>query len=425
MKRILLASAALTAFAGAAAAEVTFTGDARLGYNDKEAYHTTTGARLDDNYGFYWRARLYAGLSQELDNGLTFGGKFRINGVASNSLGSSVTTSNLQLWLTAGDLGGLYFGDYEFSAVDAWKAAGAMFADGFSEQDGEYTLRGDINYGDVVVSVSTPVSANDVESPTNRTNDSVMGQWNLAASTTFGQFDVVFAYQGKGDDEYFAMWDHDNNPLTNDVYIHKVGDDLNENEIYALSVGTTYAGASMRLSYAYTNYADDFTIGGATSANGYSQSSLGLSASYPIGPVALSGWLVYEDGDISDFVDENVFYGVKVAYASNGFDISLDYGERLANNAGIGGRDARVVLEGGYKLDNGLALNAGYLSRDSWNIGSGEAYYVGGTYDLGSGAKLLVSYVDADETSNSYLDDDEVGKLEWQNGTTVEVSFKF
>ncbi|ADO43890.1 porin [Ketogulonicigenium vulgare] len=389
MKRILLASAALTAFAGAAAAEISFNGDARLGYNDTAI----------ENDGFYWRLRMNIAASQELDNGLTFGGSVRFDLIDNGYISDpALDTNNLKLFLEAGELGGLYFGDYEFSAVDAWKAAGPMFADGFSEQDGEKTLRGDINYGNVAVSVSTPISST---TGNDNASESQLGQWNFAASTTFGAFDVVFAYQGEGDDDYFAE--------------AALGDDINPNEIIGLSVGTTFAGASVRLAYATT----DYKVAGTT------QSSLGLTATYPLGPVALTGWVIFEDGDVSDAMDEDLFYGARVAYAANGFSISADYGERLANNLSIGGRDARLAVEGGYDLGNGINLKAGYLSRDSWSIGSGEAYYVGGTYDLGAGATLLVSYADADDTSAGYLSDDEVGAPAYQNGATIEVSFKF
>ena len=69
MKRILLASASIVAFAGAASAEITFNGEASLGYNDTEAESDgTTGG--DEDRGFYWDAELGITMSQELDNGL-------------------------------------------------------------------------------------------------------------------------------------------------------------------------------------------------------------------------------------------------------------------------------------------------------------------------------------------------------------------
>ncbi len=61
-----------------------------------------------------------------------------------------------------------------------------------------------------------------------------------------------------------------------------------------------------------------------------------------------------------------------------------------------------------------------YLDRENW---TGDAFYVAGEYDLGSGAMLLVSYAEANDAG--FAGDDEVGAPEYQVGTTVEVSFKF
>ena len=49
------------------------------------------------------------------------------------------------------------------------------------------------------------------------------------------------------------------------------------------------------------------------------------------------------------------------------------------------------------------------------------AYYVGGTYDLGGGASVLMVYAD-DEDGNQ---EDEIGAGDYFPGTTVEVSFSF
>ena len=59
MKKILLSSAAIALLAGAASAEVTWSGDAEIGYND------------DWNDGAYYDAGLTVNLSQELNNGWT------------------------------------------------------------------------------------------------------------------------------------------------------------------------------------------------------------------------------------------------------------------------------------------------------------------------------------------------------------------
>ena len=52
---------------------------------------------------------------------------------------------------------------------------------------------------------------------------------------------------------------------------------------------------------------------------------------------------------------------------------------------------------------------------------AGDDYYVAGTYDLAEGAQLLVSYAEDDDNDS----EDEIGDPEYQEGTTVEVSFEF
>ena len=87
MKSILLASVSVVAFAGAAAAEVTFGGSATLGYNDT----------VEDN--FYWSGNLAVTMSQELNNGLTAGVTFD-GDVADNNRGQAYTTGGFTLSLS-------------------------------------------------------------------------------------------------------------------------------------------------------------------------------------------------------------------------------------------------------------------------------------------------------------------------------------
>ena len=67
---ILLASVALTAFAGAAAAEVSFSGSATLGYNDDNG-RLANNATFGDHNGFYSDLNVDVALSATLDNGIT------------------------------------------------------------------------------------------------------------------------------------------------------------------------------------------------------------------------------------------------------------------------------------------------------------------------------------------------------------------
>lgn len=170
--------------------------------------------------------------------------------------------------------------------------------------------------------------------------------------------------------------------------------DFSADEVWGVFVGTTFAGASVKLAYA--------------SNESTGEDSLGLSASYPVGPVTLSGYYVIES------VGDDDSWGVRAAYADGPFAILANYEDRV----GV----YRWNVEGSYNTGLGLVVYPGVLDREPFD---GEVYYVAGEYDLGGGASLLFSYADADDASAGYIADDEVGAREYQVGTTVEVSFAF
>lgn len=368
MKSILLASASVVAFAGAAMAEVTFSGDATLGYND-------TPTDEDAQEGFYWDSNLAITLSQTLNNGLTATATVDFD-LSDDNLGDDPLVGTDFLLELASESSSLQFGAVEFAAIDHWGTNGAQLtADGFSERDGETVLRGNISYGGVDASISyvvadadgTPV-ADDLE------------QLALGASATFGSFNVGLAYQEESDDAT-AVW----------------GADFNTNQVFGISAGTTFGGADVLLTYAQESGSVD-------------RDSIGVSVSYPIGPVALRGWIA------SNSDHDDLSYGIRAIYSADAFSVTAIYESR-------GDTDPiRWSLEGSYDVGNGITVFAGVLGRDAW---AGEAYYVAGEMELGENASLLVSYVDADDTNAGYLADDEVGANEYQNGLTAEVTFTF
>jgi hypothetical protein len=368
MKSILLASTAVIALAGAAAAEVSFGGEATLGYND----NSTTG-----NDGFYWDANIAVTLSQTLDNGLTAGATFDFD-VASTNLGTTLTSGGYVLFLES-DTAGLFIGDTAFAAETRWVSAGDMEADGFSEADGETALRGDISYGPVEASVSYVLAAND--GVMNAVDD--LNQLSLGMVATFGNFDVALAYQEASGEA--AGW-YNGGSGTSD------NGDFNDGEVFGISVGTAFAGADFRLAYAEDK--------------GAGIDSTGLSVSYPVGPVVLGAYFVSESAGGDN-------WGINVAYENGPIAVALDY----QDDQGV----EKIGLEGSYDVGNGLMVYAGYLSDNDTLANSGDRFYVAGSYDLGSGASLLVSYAEDDEN----IDGDEIGDPEYQRGTTVEVSFEF
>ncbi|WP_322895038.1 MULTISPECIES: porin [unclassified Yoonia] len=396
MKSILLTTTALVAFAGAAVAEVTFYGDATLGYNDDGDLPTGfTGTQIGDNQGFYWEGTLGVNLSQELDNGVTAGAVFEADFVdTATGNGQDLVSGDFVLSLTT-ENAGLYFGDTPFAAETRWSGAGDMEADGFSEADGETALRGDISYGDIEASISYVIANN--EGNVNVSED--LNQLSLGVAGSFGNFGFTAAYQAESneDDNFYkasgglaGVGGADNGDFSND-------------EIFGVSVNTTFSGATVTLAYASNETADE--------------NSLGVQVAYPFGPVTATVYYVAED-DGSD--EDN--YGVTLAYAEGPLSVRLDYDYDQGANI--------IELDGSYDLGNGLTLLAGVHDRSD-DAGApingvsrnGTDFYVAGVYDLGSGAELLVAYADAEIAGS--IDDDEVGRPDYQVGTTVEVSFKF
>jgi outer membrane protein OmpU len=345
-----------------------------LGYNDSEP--------ANEEQGFFWDGNIDVSLSQELDNGVTAGVTFDFD-FADDNLGEAVVASDYVLSLTT-ETAGLYFGDIAFAAETQWAAAGDMEADGFSEADGETAIRGDMSYGGFDASVSYVIANNDgVENVVEDLN-----QLSIGVSGSVANFNVAVAYQAESDEAatfYNGLGNADNGDFSN-------------SEIYGVSVSTAVAGATVRLAYASNETANE--------------NSTGIQVSYPFGPVTTTVYYVSEDDGGSE---DN--YGATVAYAEGPFSVTLDYDYDQGVN--------KVGLDGAYDLGNGLTILAGMYdqSDDTTAANNGTDTYVAATYDLGSGAELLVSYTDA-ETAGA-LADDEVGGPDYMVGTTVEVSFKF
>lgn len=374
MKSILLASASVIAFAGAAAADVDWSGSAAVGYNDDI---------LGDNDGFYWDGNLAVSLSQELDNGLTVTGTFDFDFVNADqndsgvaSLGDVLDAGGWALTI-ASETASVNVGDVAFAAETRWDSAGDMESDGFSEADGEAAIRADVMFNNIEASLSYVLANN--ANFYNAADD--LNQLSLGVAADFGAYNVVLAYQEESGEA--AGFYSDDGAGEGD------NGDFNDNEIFGISVGATFGGADVRLAYA-----SDETTG---------EDSTGLEVAYPIGPVTVTAYFVSE----SEAAGDN--YGLNVAYEDGPIAVALDYQDDQGTEI--------IELEGSYDVGNGIVIYAGYLAEE----GTEDRFYAAGEYDLGGGASLLVSYAEDDDD----VDEDEIGANEYQRGTTVEVSFEF
>ncbi len=376
MKSILLASTALVAFAGAAAADghtsITHTLSTTLGYNDTDSNDGRVdgdgaAADWDNETGFYWEGNLKTTAMATLDNGLKAGAYFEItvaedNDTANDDGGIDLSSSDFVLSLEASN-GGLFFGDTGRAAEKYWKSAGDMEADGVSTGSDSAVLRGDIAAGPVKASISTIIDEdNDREE-----------QWSFGAEVDAGVAVITAAYQEETD---FADGDGD----------------FNADEIWGLSAQGTFGGATVTVAYA-ENTTDD-------------QQSTGIKVAYPFGPVTATAYYVDEQGGANDGEPN---FGVNVAYADGPIGVTADYQDDQGTQ--------KWKLEGSYDVGNGLTLFAGALDETE-----DEAdYFVAAKYDLGGGADFTISYAE-DKDGGA---EDEIGSDEYQEGTTVELNFSF
>ena len=403
MKSILLATASILAFAGAAAADVTFGGDAQLGYNIGNGDEGRDGDDPEAGEGFFWEANLGVTLSQELNNGLTAAASFTLN-IADNDDSSDVDVDDDFLLSLTAETGGLFLGDTAFAPESHWDAAGNMLSDDFSEQDGEVVLRGDFTYAGIEASVSGVVADVDDDTP-----EDDLDQLALGAEANVGRFTMSLGYQ-----EESEIFEGGRGDLTDDedagVYDPEDGnDDFDGSEVFGISVGTTFGGADVQVAYA-TNQT-------------FNDDSLGFEVSYPFGPVTLGAYYVIENNDESDFdagiEDLENSFGVSADYASGPLTVSAFYEveddgndidddeDGFDGNGDDDDEDDDYGIEIGYDAGTGLELYAGLLDEDG--------NYVGAEYDLGNGAQLIASYADQDEE----------GAREYEAGTTLLVKFEF
>lgn len=365
MKKILLSSAAIVAFAGAAAAEVTFSGSATLGYND------------DHEDGIYADSDLDITMTQELNNGWTASVTYGLE-LEQHEEGGVTTTAghfddNVLVSLTNGTYG-IFYGETTFAAESLWSGVSEMANDGFSENDGEEVLKVTAMIGDIEVAASAAIDT--------VTQDNAQASFGAAGSV--GSVNFSLAYQEEVTAGYTGAEGDFENP-----------------EVLAVSVGTSFAGAEVTIAYAETS---EYGVVGATDyvAGG---NSTGIEVSYPVGPVTVGAFYVSESANAEDT------YGVSAAYAEGAIEATLSH--QSVNT------DKTTGLEGSYTVSDELSVFAGYISSDDKED---DGSYIGVEYDLGGGASLLASYADVDATNAT---DDEFGAKDYKAGATLALSLKF
>lgn len=427
MKRILLASTAVVAFAGAAAAAgdttvpstgVELEADFKFGYNDEY------------KHGFYWSAGLDFLGKVALDHGLQagFSAKTKIvdakEGSESGAYRSTdVEVKDYEFFLTAPSAG-LYLGKTDvatklhYKKVDGMEAsfrkAGDYIASKASDTklvDDGAVIRGEFGTQALGLPVDANIALSYVIDLDDTTGNNDLKALHVAAGAEFGMFTVALGYE-QGDRFNDVIVDKDPTPPTRR--------DVDTGSAWGISVGTTFGGADIRLAYlnreadniiAYGPGDPDYPPTDAGFKAKAAEESWGVSVAYPFGPVTTT--VFYSANDPSP--DK---YGFKVDYVTGPLSVK---GFATISESSSGKDDFGV--EGSYDFGSGLKFYAGVVNKGLRNDSATYAWYLATKYNLGSGAELLASYAQADTDYTG--DRDEIGAQKLYEGTTVQISFEF
>jgi hypothetical protein len=402
MKRILLTTTALTMTAGIANAEVSISGDFRLGFNDTVAAATAqvgtaavvagtqnatgTGylavsaasanfaaATVNDNKaGVYNDAGIAIAMSSTLDNGMAAGITVDLDGNDFASQAKDRYTFSL-----SNDSTNVSFGSVEYSARTNWTSAGDMATDSWANQnsDDKNVLRAETTVGGLKVSVSQNVAAGNVTASTDPVSLSIGG--------------------GLGGASYVIA---------------------NEGSKMGIAATTAVGGATVTTAYstAPTMTAGTALLAAAEDTAGSMDTSTGVKIAYPMGAiVATASYVMEANGTCTAgaglCVAASDAWNLSAAWTSGATTVTFKTDENSNNS-----------VEGSTTLGT-ATVSAGlhdYL----------EDMYLSVSNPLGGGATIMASYaIDGDDgvAGGSSSAKDEVGGPDLQEGLTIELKFAF
>ena len=393
MKRILLTTTALTMTAGIVAAEVSVSGDFRLGFNDTEAAATPatgtayvapvldplTNATLtngtaagtgtnapvaavvnDNKLGVYNDAGIAIAMSSTLDNGMTAGITVDLDGNDFGSQAKDRYTFNL-----ANDSTTVIFGSTEYSSRDNWTSAGDMATDGWANQnsDDRNVLKATTSVGGLKISASTSVAAGS----TTASSDPV----SLTIGGALGGASYVIVSEGA-----------------------KMG----------IAATTAVGGATVTTAYS-TSEAYVSAVKSTTLMN----TSTGVKIAYPMGAITTTASYVMESVATTADTTGGDSWDISAVWTSGDTSVTFKTDE-----------DSKNSVEGSTKL--GAATVAAGMTDYL------EDMYLSVTNPLGGGASIMASYaIDGDDgvAGGSSSAKDEVGGPDLQEGLTIELKFAF
>ncbi len=403
MKRILLASASIVAFAGAAAAQddlptgIIFGGDASLGFNDN--------FNDEEETGFFYEANLAVTFRTVLDNGLVAESTFTIP-VADTNLGTDLgVDDDFVLGLSLDGVGGLFLGDVLF-AGEEFTFSSMQSAD-FSEQDGETVLRGEGTLAGFTVAGSALILDEDGDEPGERdfgTEDNeqdFVDQISVSGDGNIGNLALSFAYQDEsdiigGEDDETTV-EIDEGDSVEDRF-DTTNDDFNSDSQFGLAAGLAFRGADVLLGYGRNLSGIDANGDGEETET----QSYGIQVSYPFGPVTGTVEYVIED---EDEYDTAYSYNFAVAYETDRAIFEAEYGEEVG--------EEEYDIKIGYAFTDVTSLQAGYNDDDKGFAAIRQGF--------GAGAFVEMSYAEVEDAG--FGNEDFVDDI--REGTTLKVGLEF
>ena len=428
MKKLLLTSA-IVAVSGAAFAEVTWSGDAELGYRSHtytDGDATATYTKNDDGHGFYFEADLNANASAELNDGITAsidygveldyssGGASNDNALGLNGGSSAVTLDDFPTITLESSAGKLVAGDAEHAAEDMFSDIDGMVV-GFTEAEDEFVIRGDTTISGAKAGVSMTAFNSDEYNDGSDLSTTALSADSLTIGLA-GELNNVLFTAGYESAEQEDMAD---------------GTAVDAVTTMGVGAGYTWNGAKIRLAYTDTDGSTAALTDGADTpvalavASDKGASSIGFEIGYMLEQYGLDvtaglSQNTYKEASAETAGDDYTFmgYGVSAAFEFAGADVTVGYED---DNTDVEG-DEGFTLDAAYEVMEGVTVIAGYeqnsgdvVLADTAADLSEDAYWIGTSYDLGGGASVFASWSNANEA----------GDPEYNAGTTVGLALSF
>jgi outer membrane protein OmpU len=282
MKKILLATTMLVGTAGFAAADVTLSGNGRMGIVNAE-----TVAAGDKETAFDSRVRASVNLSASSDGGLEFGGSFGIHDNAGAAAGTAGSV------FISGAFGKLTMGSTDSAAQNAvGQLAGVGYAGTGDGNEIAYLTGGDTEMALYTFSSAGLTAHVSLGQPSNADDT-----FSVGAAYATDAFSVAFGYE----------------------------DSSVQGTQTSVAASATTSGVTAKVIYMTRD-----------NVTGFDPSSMGLSATYAMDAVSLTAY--YREQETSD-TDTATFTGIGAAYTLGG-GATLAGG--VADNNGLARADLGV-----------------------------------------------------------------------------------